>query len=400
MRAIIARVHPGGRVSRHVLHGWALTASLIAAPQSVPPPPAFDELLSELAAKLAAVVDAAAPLHLVSVSAGRDDRTSMRELAGDLARMLARRGLRVSERADSATVVSFTCSRNLRERVCAAEVRRGKARDVVIATRAYQTAALRPAAPMPVVLELRPLLSHSEPILDAVFVDRRLLVLDPSALTLFEKSADGWRRLVVQPLPTPRPWPRDVRGRLRMEGAAFEAFLPGVTCRGTLEALGVACTGEPRPWPVGIENTGIASGRNVFVMSDGRTYFSSAPLESDAGARWLLAADNGQLVFLDEARRPIESMTGFGGDVAALSTACAPGSHVVASDSEAERGLDTLHAFRVTARQLVAAAPPITLPGPVTALWTMATGDAAIAVARNPATAWYDAFQIGLSCGR
>ena len=384
---------------RHVLHGWALTASLIAAPQSVPPP-AFDELLSELAAKLAAVVDPAAPLHLVSVSANRDDPTSIRELADDLSRMLSRRGLRITGGADGATVVSFTCSRNLRERVCAADVRRGEVREVVIATRTHHAAAPSLAAPVPVVLELRPLLSHTEPILDAVFVDRRLLVLDPSALTLFERSGDGWRRLVVQPLPAPRPWPRDVRGRLHIDGAAFEALLPGVTCRGTLEALGVACTGEPRPWPLGIENTGIASGRNVFVMSDGRTYLSGAPLGSEAGARWLLAADDGQLVFLDEARRLVESMTGFGGDVAALSTACAPGSHVVASHGEADRGVHTLRAFRVTARQLVDAAPPVTLPGPITALWTMATGDGAIAVARNPATAWYDAFQIGLSCGR
>jgi len=395
-RAIIAAVRSRGRVSRPALRGWALTFSLVAAPQSIPPA----DLVNELAARIAAAADATAPVHLVPVSAEAGDQLTLRVVASDLATLLSRRGLRIVDTAvEGASVVSFTCSKNVRERVCAAAIRNGAAQDVVVATAPFATANARQSS-MLLVPELRPLIGQSDPILDVVVIDRRMLVLDPFAVTLYEKSADGWRRRASQPIPATRPWPRDVRGRLRVDAGTWEAFLPGMACTGNLEPLGIACTDGRRPWPLGLENDGIETGRNVLLMPAGEAYFSAAPLGSDAAARWLLAGENGRLSFLDAEYTPLQSMRSTVTDVAAISTTCVAGTYVIVPQPDADGRTDTLRVVRVVARQLVDITPPAALPGRVTALWTGAPGDHVIAVAREANTGWYEAFQVGLSCGR
>jgi hypothetical protein len=227
-----------------------------------------------------------------------------------------------------------------------------------------------------------------------------MLVLDPFAVTLYEKIADGWRRRASQPISATRPWPRDIRGRLRVDAGTWEAFLPGMSCSGNLEPLSIACTGGRRPWPLGLENDGIETGRNVLVMPGGQTYFSAASLGADAAARWMLAGEDGRFWFLDAEYKPLESMRSAAGDVAAVSTTCAAGTYVVLPQTDPDGRTDILRITRVVARQLVDVAPPAALPGRLTALWTAASGDHVIAVAREADTGWYEAFQVGLSCGR
>lgn len=306
----------------------------------------------------------------------------------------------MSDNADRSAVVSIACSQNLRERVCTADIRRGDAHEVLMATRLHDAAPPSNAVSIPVVLELQPVLAQDQPILDVALVGPRLLVLDPGSLTIYEKSTDGWRRSGSRPIAAERPWPRDVRGKLRVDGGRFESFLPGIGCRGTLEPFDVMCAGDERPWPIAIENDGIPPGRNAFAMPGGRTYFTVAPLGPDAGARWLVAADDGRLVFLDGDRRPLAAMTGFGSEVAAIVTSCASGSHVLTSPAAREPNQDTLQLFRVTRREVVDATPPVVLAGRLTTLWTNANGDGAIAVSRHPTTRRYEAFHIGVSCGR
>ena len=350
-------MHPCGRVSRHVLPFWVLACS-IAAAQPVQPPEPPDDLRSELAAKIADAI------------------------------------------ASGAVVEAVSCSVNVREHVCAADLRRGEAREVLMVTRAHESATSAMDVSTPVVLEMRPLLSRTEPILDISTLGSRLLVLGPSALTMYEKAADDWRPASSRPVSTSRPWPRDLRGKLRVEGARYEAFLPGVTCSGTLDPLTAGCIDATRPWPIAFANEGIAEGGNAFALAGDGTYFTAAPLGPDAGGRWLVAAGDGRLLFLDSERRRLDTVAGFGSDVAAVATSCTPGTVILASPATPATGTHTLRLFRVAGREIAEATPPIVLTGRLTALWTTATGDAAIAVSRHPTTPRYEAFQIRVACGR
>jgi hypothetical protein len=385
---------------RQPLPGWALACFLVVAPQSLPRPVAAEDLLSELAAKVTASVGSGELVQLVPPSVPSNDDAATRQILEAFGLLLTRGGLRVTDNAVGTAVVSFACSQNLRERVCAADIRRGNAHEIVVATRGHSAAPPPNAVSIPVVLGLQPVFAQDQPILDLALVGPRLLVLDPVSLTMYEKSTEGWRRSGSRPLAGERPWSRDMRGKLRVDSGRFESFLPGVACRGTLEPFDVMCAGDQRPWPMAIENDGIPSGRNAFAMSGGRTYFTVAPLGPDAGARWLAAADDGRLVFLDSDRRPLETMTGFGSEVAAIVTSCASGSHVLASPAASDPNQDTLQLFRVAGRKIVDATPPVVLAGRLTALWTTANGDGAIAVSRHSTTRRYEAFHIGVSCGR
>jgi hypothetical protein len=267
-------------------------------------------------------------------------------------------------------------------------------------TRPHEQAPREPGtAAVPVVLQLRPIIAQPVPVLDAVILGRRLLVLDPSAVTLYDRAAEGWRRASSYPLVASAPWPRDVRGRLVVEGGNWDAFIPGGACRGTLDPFRGACTGEQRPWPLGMTNTGLAPGRNYFTTSDGRTYFGVAPLEGTADARWMLAAEDGQIVLLDEQLTPIDMRPVAGDDVSAVSTPCTQGRHVIVAGAAADDGRDAIRTVRVVGREVIGVAAPLVLAGRVTALWTTPAGDGALVVVRNATTREYEAFYATLACG-
>ena len=339
--------------------GWALTLSLAVAPQPGPSSPADSELLTELAAKVAAVVGTTTPPPTVSID----------------------------------------CSSNLRERVCTAEIGSGAARQVVMVTRPHgQAPRDATMTSIPVVLQLRPITAQSTPIMDVAIIGRRLLVLDPTAVTLYEGAGDGWRHVSSYPLATSAPWPRDVRGRLIVDGGAWEALIPGAACRGSLDPLRGTCTADQRPWPLGLENAGLVPGRNHFAMPDGRKYFNVAALDS-AEARWMLAADEGKLLLLDEQRRPLDVPPLGGDDVAAFSTTCARGKQVAVA-GRATDDADSIRVVRVAGREIGDTAAPVVLTGRITAMWPTPAGDAVLVVVRNPTTRRYEAFHAGLACGR
>ena len=380
-------VTPPGRAARRVLVSCALVLSAAAALHARSGPlPSFDDLLAELASKVAAAL---APNELVRL---RVDAALERRLGA----LLGERGVRVG--VDGATLLTATCTETLSARLCAATIRTSDDLRIVSVERARDKGLdARPS----LVLQLRPLVAQQTPILDAAVVDRGLLVLDPASVSRYERAGIGWRLQDARPIAANRPWPRDVRGRLVSEAAGFTAFLPGTTCRGTTLPLSVACVDEQRPWPLGVDNTGIAAARNYFSSPDGQAYYNVAALGSDAGARWLLTAQDGRLLLLDEARRSLSALPGRGEDVASIATACATGSHVLlSSPAAAPDEADALQLFVLSDRRLVPATPPIALPGAVTAMWPAGDPGSATVVSHTAATGRYEAFQVSVSCGQ
>ncbi len=357
--------------------------------------PATQDLASEFAGRVAAAMAPGATVHLVCT--GDDGRTQL-----DLGRSLAARGIRLAELRDGATTVRCSCLENLREYACIADIGDGAARRVVAATRAKNSGGRSLPSPI-VALQLRPLHAQRDPILDVTMAGSALLVLTPTTVTripLPEQAAVAPQSAAIA---TGRVWPRDLRGHLRADGDAFEVFLPGVTCRGSSMPFALACADEGESWPIGIENAGMAASRNTFATPEGFSFYEVAPLD---GGQWLVVDQQGTLTFLDAQRRVVAR-----GDatdhVAALRSACTPGSYVVTARRSSDlESADVLRLARVVGSSLVPEASTIALPGVMTALWSArmpsrAQDDReAVAVVHDIQTGRYEAFHLSLSCAR
>jgi hypothetical protein len=355
--------------------------------------PATQDLASEFAVRVAAAIAPGAAVHLVCT--GDDGRTQL-----ELGRSLAARGIRLVESGD-ATIVRCSCLENLREDACIADIGDGAARRVVTATRAKNSGGL--PVPNPIVaLQLRPLHAQRDPILDVALAGPALLVLTPTTVTripLGQPAAATQSAAIA----TGRVWPRDVRGHLRANGDAFEVFLPGVTCRGSSAPFALACADEGEPWPIGIENAGMAASRNTLATPEGFSFYEAAPLDS---GQWLVVDQQGTLTFLDAQRRVVAR--GDASDhVAALRSACAPGSYVVTARRAPEAAsADVLRLGRVAGSALVPEASTVVLPGVLTALWSARMPSQpqddreAVAVVHDMQTGGYEAFHLSLSCAR
>jgi hypothetical protein len=376
--------------------------SLLAAPQLTPPFVPYQDLVPELIEKIATTLTPAQAVHLVAARSD-DDRTPGRQLERDLAERLTARGLRVVDRGDGAAIVTFTCSQNLRERVCAAEIRKAGVSQLVIAARSHDAAQSPPPSPV-LALDVRTLFTHRTPILDVVLSGDRLFVLEPAALTRYQRRENEWQADRSRPISSSRVPPRDIRGRLRLDGTTVEALLPGVVCRANVDALNLTCADEQQAWPLGVENTGIAVGRNYFTTPEGLAFYGAASLAAEADARWLVAAPDGRLLFLDTSRRTLEAVASTGDDVAAVDATCVPGSYVILSAHAAEAAnvadAEALQLFQVIGRRLVPAASPVILSGPLTALWAAPGAHTVTAVSRDRSSGRYAAFQIAILCGR
>ena len=372
-----------------------LLLSLIIAPLLAQPPTAYQDLATELAAKIAAALTPAEPAVLSFIAVEGADPAVSSQAHAEIRRAVIARGVRIVDRADVAAIVRVSCFQNLRERACVADVQKGTTRSVVAATRPVASDANR--API-AALDMQPIFTQRAPILDVAVAGDRVLVLDPESVTRYQRTESGWQRGESQPIRHLRVWPRDVRGRLRVDADRLEVFLPGVVCRGASDATRLACADERDAWPIGIENTGIEANRNYFSTPEGLTFFAAAPLGPDADARWIAAGPSGALLFLDDKRRSVATVAA-GDDVAAMHAPCTGPVIVVAASSHGERS-DTLRIFRAVHRQLIPAAAPLELPGRIAALWTAAAANTAIAVSHDPRADRYDAFQIRIACDR
>jgi hypothetical protein len=368
----------------------------------------YQDLADELAARIAAEVGSAARVNLNIVTPAEDDRSAPSSVEAEIKRTLTSKGLRIVDRADGIPTLQIGCSRNLRDRVCVSQMRRGDSRSVIVVTRPFERRDDRPSAPS---LALIPLFSQRAPILDVALAGDRLFVLDPERVTAYARADRGtvdrdaafggsrWTPLQSRPVAGSRPWPRDVRGTLRVDGETVTAWLPGTVCRGNIDLSRIACADERGTgWPIGIENMGIDAARNHFATPEGLPFFSAAPLDRDADARWLVAADSGELLLLDAARR-LEPTGSSGNAVAGLDTACGSGLHVlIASSTNDEAASQTLRLWRVVKRRLVPAAAQINVPGRLTALWSAPGSTFATAVTEDAAAGRYEAFHVRVVC--
>ena len=122
-------------------------------------------------------------------------------------------GLRVSDVAPVAEL-RLTLSENQSQYLLVEEARKGDERQVWMA--AWKRAEPAAAALPGMALDRKLVWEQEEQILDVAFPAAGMLVLSPSKVTLYTQSENGsWEPRQAVPLAPGKPWPRDLRGRLR-----------------------------------------------------------------------------------------------------------------------------------------------------------------------------------------
>jgi hypothetical protein len=309
-----------------------------------------------------------------------------------------------------AVEVRLTVSETPSQYLLVAEARRGDDKQVWFAS--WNRTAGEPVKPSGVSLDLKPVWRQTEQILDIGFPPGSMLVLSTAKLTLYTRTGDSWTPQTSLPIANAKPWPRDMRGRLRTTGATFQAFLPGMVCNGnTAPALSVDCRASEAPWVLESGSRGLllatfAASRDYF---DGRVvtqsgarktvapFYTAASVESQGRTLWVMAQTDGRTQIADSSLEPVATIGPWGSDIAGIDAPCGGASQVLATRAGDSSEPDALQSFTIADR----AATPVTaaamLPGPVTALWPGGTS-AALAVVRDLGSGDFIAYVASVSC--
>jgi len=384
----------------------ALSALLILLPCSVPAADDLPGAVRELTRRTIAFAGRGEPVSLAWQNRSPLSPAEFSQVQAAMEAAFNESGTRVSNVAPLVEA-KVTVSASATQFLLVEEARKGDERQTWIASWKRPTASPG-STDSAISLEKRLLLEQEEQILDVASLDQGLLVLTPSRIS-FRKPGDNQS----QPISSSRPWPRDLRGRLRVNGGGFKAFLPGVLCTGALDpALTSACRTTDEPWTLdagarGVLLANFSPGRNHF---DGRVtasagahktlppFFSAASVEEGGKAYFLFALLDGRTLIFDAALDSVGTISGWGSDLAGAEAHCGGGSQTLATKSGGQNEPDAVRAFALSGRAAMPLSPPLDLPGPVTALWPMG-GNAVMAVVHHLSTGMYQAYTITVNCG-
>ena len=394
-----------------------LAALLFAAPPFAKAADDVSGAVRELAGRTASFLGAGQPVSITWRNLSSVPPATVAEAKPAFETAIRRAGLRVAE-ADAPAEIRMTFSENGAEFLLVGEARKGDERQVWIASWRRRSAPV-PQPVSSISLDRKVVWEQEEPILDLAVSSTAMLVLSPARLTLYSNEGGGWIPHGSLELAPPRPWPRDLRGRLRLEGAAFQAFLPGLTCKGTIApAISMECRPGDDPWPLdGGNRTGahFAATRNYF---DGRIagsgngartvppFYSAAPMEAAGHPGWVLAQLDGRARLFDGDWRSLcapgsaceEGIAGWGSDIAGTSAKCGNGRQILATRAGDSADSDALQAFAIGDRAPAPIASPMAFPGPITALWPLGA-ESVLTVVRSADGHRYTAYVVTVACG-
>jgi hypothetical protein len=352
-----------------------------------------------------------------TVSVACRDLSSQRPAAlGELRRIfeaaLSEAGLRLSE--TGAVEAHLTLSEDQSQFLLVEEARKGDDRQVWIAWWKREAAADR--MPARVALDKKRVWEQDEQILDAALTETAMLLLAPSKVTVYARAASStgvWEPRQSAPLTPPKPWPRDLRGRLRITGENFQVFLPGMVCTGALDSVpSMQCHAAEEPWLLESGSRGIllanfAAGRNYFdghvVTQAGlrktvAPFYSAAEAEDQGRSFWLLASLDGRTQIVDASFDPVGAIAGWGSDIAGVDAGCGSGSQTIATRATDGNEPDAVQVFAVANRTAAPLTEAVAFAGPVTALWP-AGATSVLAVERDLTTGKYAAYLLTVACG-
>jgi hypothetical protein len=227
--------------------------------------------------------------------------------------------------------------------------------------------------------------TQPEPILDILLEDSdsEMLVLSTNVVASYRSMGDKWELSGTASLVLPRTLPRDPRGRLQGTADGFRAFLPVATCQGTWKPeLRLMCLDGTSSW----EDVRWVPDRNVLESDSIKSPFYST-------ASGVFAMADGHV--LDRAGQPVAGSETWGSDIAPVVDPCGPGIAAIASSER-----DEVRIYGVGNGLATPMSDPLSLPGPVTALWPSGAGQEATLVVDNLQIGEYEAFRLALACAQ
>lgn len=329
---------------------------------------------------------------------------------------LASFGARFVSGDQAAATVRISLSEDLRNYVWIAEIKPAASEPSVAMISAPRLKLkVSPLEGTALAIRKTLLWSSEDRILDVAEISgtpAHLVVLYPEQVTLYKAQGGKWQAEQSLAVTHSQPWPRDLRGRLGVgKERAFATYMPGVVCHSTGSApLGLNCRQSDDPWPLGSELFPLSGfftpARNYFTgaLSPGvgkqrsaPAFYSAAGIPRDQYILWLFTAVDGSVHLLDGASEQTAN-PGWGSDVASVHSGCGSGWQVLASSPNGAD--DSVRAFEMSDREAVPATQAVSLGGGVSALWTAADGDSAIAVSRNREAGTYEAYHLTITCGQ
>jgi hypothetical protein len=319
-------------------------------------------------------------------------------------------GARPSDSAGAAEA-RISLSENTSQYLLVEEARKGEDRQVWIAFWARSAAPSIPSGG--ISLDRRQTWQQADPILDVAFPPAGMLVLSPTKISLYARAGDRWELRQFVPLAPARPWPRDLRGRIHLNGAAYQAYLPGTSCSGNTEpALSMECRASDAPWV--LESGGhalmlanFATSRNYF---DGRIvtqtgvrktvapFYSAASVESAGRVLWVMTQTDGHTAMADASFDSLGGIASWGSDIVGVDARCGPTSQILATRASDAGETDAIQSYAIAGAAATPVTAPTLFPGPVTALWPSGPA-AALAVAHDLASGEYIAYVVTILCG-
>jgi len=389
----------------------------------------------QLARKIVAVTGPGAVALTVENRSSLSKRES--EIVSDgLHSALETLGLRFVKPEQAAAAVAISLSENLNAYIWVAEIRLGDKVSIEMVSKPHVDGVVSTRDSVPLSIRKIPVWAQEEQILDVLVLEENtapthIAVLGPEDVSLYRLQGGKWQREQALGVAHTRPWPRDLRGRLTPgKDHLLDAYLPGVLCHSTNGAsLTLSCQESDDPWPLVAGSAGggvsanfpslvastlpaipqvggfFASTRNFFTgaLAPGVGKFATVPKFYSAAflprgryVLWLFAAVDGQIHMVDGVSDQPARLN-WGSDVASLRTACGAGWQVLATSSGVP-GSDSMRAYELPDRDAVPVSAALDFGATVTALWTEAKGDTAIAVTRNGETGSYEAFRVAVAC--
>jgi hypothetical protein len=352
--------------------------------------PSAAELATKIVRKLGGPAVATVQARNVSSLSSEQAAEARRALERELRRRRVRLGS-----PNALVAITVTFSENRFGAVWVAEIKRGDAVDIVIESGSLPPPKPSKAEPR-VSLEKTRLWEQDGQILDVAALENDMLILSPGGLRHVWKTADQWNEGVLLPLSMPRPWPRDLRGRVEVAGDAVRVRLPGFSCDGTLERpVKLECQDRSEKWPA-LRDAEMVPGRNYFAAKDLPPFFSGARLDDKGRDTLAVAAVDGRLYLYSGDTGQPAVIDGWDGDIVAVGNACGGAWLILRAGAGEDR--DAVQAFEIANRRPAALDRPLELPGLITAFWPASTGDKPVAVIHDPAAQRYAAYSLSVTC--
>ena len=393
----------------------------------------------QLARKIAAVTGSA------TVGLTVENRSSLSKrdseiIQNGLGSALEVLGIRSGQAEQAAVTVTISLSENPSSYVWVAEIRQAGGEVAVVMVSALRSEGVSPRESVPLSLRQTSLWSQDAPILDVAVLEEsssptRIAVLNAENIALYRLINGKWQQEQTLDIAHAHPWPRDLRGRLiPAKDHLLDAYLPGVVCHTSAGApITLNCRQSDDPWPlvpaglsggssalasagsaaVAISPVGAfyASTRNFFTGALASSavkvetvpkFYSAAMLPHEKHLLWLFAGTDGHVHTVDGTNDQTTKLI-WGSDLTSVKTSCGAGWQVIATSFEdKDSDGDSVRAYEFPDHDPVAVSAALSLSstGVVTALWTEAKGDTAVAVVKNRETGSYEAFRLALVCSQ